>query len=472
MNSLSFQDFLKTYNAGLSRYDFKIYAVALIAVSVFTALSKISFWGGTLIAPAINTMDIISFMFAVSLPIFLGAGLLFSTNRARGGLLALVRRYENPRNVILIRFLLLFMIVSIYVSGLILVISLYQLIRVSFTNLNAFAFIPAMIVSALLVSFILTAIATSMTLALEDWKVVTVIGCAFSIILATVAGWNAESIRYSIVRELALLSPHNLYRVLGVMLTGYEFESPNQMQMYLGIQLDSLSLVVPLLGWFSISMMSLVFAFNLFQIDLHRWRTNAKLVESDDALWIESVPYIKSDDNTRESLSLRRQKQMALAVILSFLILVSFAGTIYTNAKLEESIQVLYESPSEGETLCMGLWFTIEVYIRPPPSGYENEIRWDFNILDWGECPDTVRMQYCWVDMTLDEFMALNDTTRANLSNDLGNKTKGSIGGVSGNTDIENKYGNFVFGFLISDPINNTTHALLTVSFIAEIRAE
>ena len=77
---------------------------------------------------------------------------------------------------------------------------------------------------------------------------------ASTFLIAIVAGGIPENIsfRYSLTRNIALLSPHNIVRALAVQLSGYQFDSANENVRYVGFTVSAEGLAIVLLTLSSI----------------------------------------------------------------------------------------------------------------------------------------------------------------------------------------------------------------------------
>ncbi len=229
------------------------------------------------LAPLLNSVYIVSMTFATGLFSFLTAGLLFSSRASRSYLL---RRIEQVgvKRAYLVRTLHTFVITSVFS----LTITIITFLTPNYypVSTNYFAFLPSVLGASLIVSICLASVATALASVTDDSRLCVVLGSASTFLIATVAGGIPEDISfsYSLTRNIALLSPHNIVRALAVQFSGYQFESTDDMVGYLGFAVSAEGIAVALLILSSISIVLLLTGQRALSKNSTRWPVLKRMI--------------------------------------------------------------------------------------------------------------------------------------------------------------------------------------------------
>ncbi|MHA2059109.1 MAG: hypothetical protein ACW979_15940, partial [Candidatus Thorarchaeota archaeon] len=271
-------------------------------------------------APLLNSVDIVCRTFATGLFSFLTAGVLFSSSASRQYLLGILGE-GRERRVFLTRILHVVLITGLFASVVTLIAFVKPIIlgessqyTISFSHL---VYLPSVLASSLIVSTFLAVLASFLAVVADESRLCVVLGCVSTMVIANVAGWTPDVI-YSLNRNIALLSPHNLVRGLAVQLSGYQFESPGQMVGYLGFVVTISNLAVSILLLSLISMVLLVVGHKALSKSSTRWTILKGMIPREE-LWSSKTSSEEVQQVTKRGLRIQR----ALSVVIVALLLVS-----------------------------------------------------------------------------------------------------------------------------------------------------
>ncbi|MFW9871186.1 MAG: hypothetical protein ACFFEL_16260, partial [Candidatus Thorarchaeota archaeon] len=190
-------------------------------------------------APLLNPVDTVSKTFATGLFFFLTAGILFSSQSSRQYLLGQFSKNRDKR-VFLTRVLHCVLITGLFTTAATLIAFLYPIVlgsasqyTISFSHV---VYLPSVLAASLFVSIFFAILASSLAVITDDSRLCVALGSVSTLMIALVAGWSSTPYahRFSLTRNIALLSPHNVVRALAVQLSGYQFESSTDMVRYVG----------------------------------------------------------------------------------------------------------------------------------------------------------------------------------------------------------------------------------------------
>lgn len=114
------------------------------------------------------------------------------------------------------------------------------------------------------------------------------------------------------------------------------------------------------------------------------------------------------------------KEQMRYVVLLLVLVIILTPLVYFSlfyrpdpfNAQYSE---VLYESPSGGEVVILSYWYFGEVLIENPEPGLRNYYSFEFQILDWQDCPEPLEFWQDLKPITYNAFTDMNETERVTM---------------------------------------------------------
>ncbi|MHA1943198.1 MAG: hypothetical protein ACW96M_02270 [Candidatus Thorarchaeota archaeon] len=403
----------------------------------------------------LSSINIVSMTFSTGLFSFLTAGVLFTSQTSRQYLLRRIK-LVGERRAFLVRILHAIVVVSIFTIVMTIVAFLIPIMLNWYPTIPShFAAIPAVLVASLIGSACLVTLASFIASLMDDSRLSLLLGCASTILIAQVTGWSAEriAVRYSLTRNLALLSPHNLVKGLAIQLNGYQFESANDMVSYVGFVVSTQSLVSVLVPLMLLSIASLIASYRVLINNSTRWQSLPRMIPNHE-VW-SSATTLEVIGRIRRSL--RLQRGLATIIIALLLFSINISGSAYTS-NLEISTTIVhYESPVTGEILQVGVWNIFDVEVQPPAPGLFNLLSLHWEITSWGNASDSLSIYYEILEMTSTEFTSLNESSRLGLVSSRVNQTFGTGGGRG--VGLEESYGAYicVLKFISEvDPLENS----------------
>ena len=405
----------------------------------------------------LSTINIVSMTFSTGLFSFLTAGVLFTSQTSRQYLLRRIKLVGEKR-AFLVRILHAIVVVSIFTIIMIVVAFLIPIMLNWYPTIPAnFAAIPAVLVASLIGSACLVTIASFVASLTDDSRLCLLLGCASTILIAQVTGWSAEriAVRYSLIRNLALLSPHNLVKGLAIQLSGYQFESANDMVSYVGFVVSTQSLVSVLVPLMLLSIVSLIVSYRVLINTSTRWQSLPRMIPNHE-VW-SSAATLEVIGRIRRSL--RLQRGLATIIIALLLFSINIGGSAYVSTLEASTTIVHYESPVDGEVLQVGVWKVIDIDVQPPFPGLFNLLLFHFEILTWGNASDSLSFYYEILEMESSEFNSLNESNRLGLVESLLNVSFIEISGHGRGKGLEEDYGAYVCVLKVisdTDPLENS----------------
>ena len=248
------------------------------------------------------------------------------------------------------------------------------------------------LLAALLVALIPCIVTYTIAHFFDDWRYSLIISISMFLFMSQIFGYLPQQVPMGMS---SLYSLYHLFRFLAVFMSGYQFANVTQMENALGLSVDFLQVVGPLLVWLLIVIPLLL---------IYRYR-NRRIIERDQLKATpEMFPFIVSKKNIA-------------VLVLSLLIIssgVSYAWNISPPIDNEPETYILYSSPPGGETMVLGEWWAVFVVF---PDILQNGYARDnimFEVLDWGTVqePRLIAIQFAFADMTLSQFASMNDTER------------------------------------------------------------
>ncbi|TET09763.1 MAG: hypothetical protein E3J86_07245 [Candidatus Thorarchaeota archaeon] len=385
------------------RRDILFWAVASLASVV----------GGLILQPAlihqetmsrVNAMisiDTMAYVFTLCIPILLGAGILLTTEDVRQ---SFAEQYDSgSREGVMWASSIALLIVLAATFSVALTVGVFLFSELS-SQISMAAYIPGAALASFIVTLILCPVGMMLTLALDDWKLSTVAGSALFLIIAFGTGMPSSPARYP---ELALLGPVQYFRAVASSLAGVEFLSPLDMVNSFGVYFTSELLIVPSIVLSVLSVLSLWVSRRLFEQNLLMWRL--ELSPWSDQVIPEDEKIDLQEKMTRIKKERKRFKRNALSILVLLIFIIPPIGYGYTVYREVNDLTILYE----GEhNLPNGQWLYQEFSTTRPPIPQGMLIRYEIDILDWGESPDNLIRQHGCLKMTLADFESMNDGER------------------------------------------------------------
>lgn len=289
----------------------------------------------------LSTVNIVSMTFSTGLFSFLTAGVLFNSQTSRQYLLRRIK-LVGERRAFLVRILHAIAVVSIFTIVMTIVAFLIPIILNWYPTLPAhFAAIPAVLVASLIGSACLVTIAAFVASLMDDSRLCVLLGCASTIVIANMAGWNSDVISYSLTRNLALLSPHNLVKGLAVQLSGYQFESANEMVEYVGFVVSAQGNATALLIMVALSVVGLILGIRAMSMNSVRWRYLPGMIPLNE-VWSSAASH---EEISRMKRKQRLQRGLTTIIIALLLVSINISGSVYVTS-LESSSLIVFSSSS------------------------------------------------------------------------------------------------------------------------------
>ena len=407
------------------------------------------------LAPLLNSVYIVSMTFATGLFSFLTAGLLFSSRASRSYLL---RRIEQVgvKRAYLVRTLHTFVITSVFSLTITIITFLNP-------NFPSFAFLPSVLGASLVVSICLAPIAIALATITDDSRLCLVIGSVSTFLIATVAGGIPEDISYSysLTRNIALLSPHNIVRALAVQFSGHQFESTDDMVGYLGFAVSAEGLAIALLILSSISIVLLLTGQRALSKNSTRWPVLKRMIIPIDEKWDATVSAEELQTINRVRRGLRLQRGLTTLIVGVLLISMVSGVSMYSLSITNTTTFIHYETPGTSENIPVGSWIIFEVDVNPPYPGLFNHLIFWWHIITLGNTSGTVSIFTGIIEMNSTEFNLLDETSRLELVHDRLNRSSGSGGGTGKN--LEESYGAYICVMKIVSDANPSENSYVEV---------
>jgi hypothetical protein len=466
-------EFLQTNNSAskdepkaswLSRRDLVLIIIGSI-VSASLGLLLTSPVGSTYdFAPLLFSANTVSMIFATGLFFFLTAGLLLSSRASHLYLLGKINEV-GARKTFLIRILQILVFTSIFTIIFTVVVFLYPVILaainyypVSFAH---FAFFPAVLGASLAGSVLLALIASSLATLTDDPRLCVVLGCVSTLLIAFLGGWNAVSNPwyYSLTRNLAFLSPHNIVRVLAIVLSGYQFESANRMVEFVGFAFSAESLGVAFLLFGAISITLPIIGQRAMMRNSKRWIAlgSVTLVQE---IWATAAAPKKGQETNRIKRGLRIQRGLTTLIVGVLLISMIAGVSMYTTYVGSSTTFVHYVSLGDSERISVGGWNVYDVDVQPPFPGLFNRLFMSCHIRSLGNASDSLSFYFGIIAMNSTVFNSLDEESRlALLPNHRLNHTWDGGWGFGLGENLEESYGSYICVLRIiadANPLENS----------------
>ncbi|MBE0525861.1 MAG: hypothetical protein IH631_02895 [Candidatus Thorarchaeota archaeon] len=293
-----------------------------------------------------------------------------------------------------------------------------------------------------------------------------VIGFFFSIALVSATGQPGFPINYA---EIAFFGPsHLLSALLFIAIGAYGNYSVDY---YIGTAFQPIHLVAPLLVWSVYAIVSYLKARGVFYDNLSRWTE-----EREGWLASEQTKTTVDDSTLPANLQairtgLYRRQRYALVVSIAMILVIAIGGFGYIQVQRGELTQVVYESPSGGESVAIGDWlYGSFAGIDPPSSSISLYVTCQGRILDWSGGSGYVYFTFEHRDMTWSEFQSLNETEFLDMFETGESGNHGVIGTFSGGLRGPIQNTEYVWVLRFND-VNGRTSGSVDIWFQVIIRA-
>ncbi|RDE15581.1 MAG: hypothetical protein C4K48_03720 [Candidatus Thorarchaeota archaeon] len=232
-------------------------------------------------------------------------------------------------------------------------------------------------------------------------------------------------------------------------MSGYQFESANDMVRYVGFTVSTENLVVALLMLGSISIVLLIVGQGALAKNSTRWPFLKGMIPSHES-WDSSVSAEKLQEIARIRRRLRIQRGLTIVVIGALLVSMMTGVSMYTTYLGNTTTFVHYASSGDKERVPVGSWNVFDVDVHPPYPGLFSSLSFYCDIESWGNASSTLSFYFGIVAMDSTEYLSLDEDGRhALLSSDWLNHTWGGGEGFGVGENLEESYGSYICVLLI-----------------------
>ncbi|TFG31861.1 hypothetical protein EU527_11440 [Candidatus Thorarchaeota archaeon] len=432
---------------------------ALLVFSAYMFFFIVNFrYGSGTLDSLFSVFASIGWLIATGLPFLLGSSLLVSGEAAHNGIAKKASSNE-------IRFLPFFVI---YLLLMILAIATMAISGITSSLINGnptiVQYLPHFLGISAIISLLVSPIYLLLALSIDSSRISIVVGLVASVLLMLALGSPRYPVKYP---EVALFHPaHLLSALLFVSIGAY---GQYAMDYYVGMRFELVNLVLPVVLWVVIFFVSYLYSKRMFFSNLCRWS-----LEWDD--WILSDGSQQNVDSSvrftailKANRSLESRRKKVIAIAIGLMIFLPIAATSYVQVRQEEWTQLVYESPSGGETLTIGEWsFGSFSGVEPPPSFYLM-VGCSGRILDWDGGLGYIEYSFQYRGMTLIDFLNLNETEFEDLFEHSWGTNLGTSGAFGGGWQGPIGDEDYIWVLKLID-VNGRTSGLVNVWFKITIR--
>jgi len=179
---------------------------------------------------------------------------------------------------------------------------------------------------------------------------------------------------------------------------------------YFGVFFTPLDLVVPVILYAILSIVFLKTSSTLLAHGALRWPHTEEFWEQVDHEKEDQTGMRRSIES--EAVALRKRSRYATLFLVALVIILPVVGTSYVAYKQTSSYDIIYETPPGGITLELGEWIYAEFYAEQPPPGVDRMYNEEIHIHNWNYDDDFLWLSSSIRHITLEEFLAMNDTER------------------------------------------------------------
>lgn len=429
----------------------------------FLFLSTLSVVENTLLILGTKGILYIAFSFVFVQPMFLGAGIFFSTKDDHHSFVKTLNDKRYFRRFFL-QYIVYFVFIIVYMIGLSCSILLITAVFAGDNAAIILMMIPGVSIAATIATFFLSSVAAFLAMLFDDWRLNSFIGAIFYFALAHATGYPIYSLTY---REIALLGPVYFFIGLAVILSGISFDSPSDMAHHFGMYFTLDALIIPTIIFTFVFVSAFVGAVKVFSYNRERWSLERFEESATGKALFEMTPeQVSKLVSLKHGLKIRRIGTGVILIII--IMIIPMQVTTYTQERTREYYTSIYVSPSQGESVQIGDWFYKSFVAQGPPDFSKWLHCYCFvHILDWGNISE-LRVEFYLLSVTLEEFQTLNDTEivqRSENDNELlthSDDTEGTVFRLS--------YGiNYVLSLRFLDPDGDEIVGSLTTIIAIEI---
>ncbi len=408
----------------------------LVSTSIVFLISSAMYIGDIIVfANMLNTVNTVGMTLAIGGFPFLVAGLLFSSRDSRLYLKIRIDRV-GIRSAYLTRVLHVIIITSIFtiiatIIGFTLPI-LFGSLSGFPVNFSSLVFLPAGLTALLIVSILISLVASGVANIVDDSRLNTLLGCSVGTVIALVAGFytNTRVWHFSITRNLSLLSPHNIARGLAFQLSGYQFETPREMIGFVGYVANSISFVIVLGLFCLVGIVLILIGERVLVRNAPRWSVLKSMVPVDEEWDAKVTPeFLKQVRQVRRSL--RFQRGVATLIVCIIISSLYVGGSMYQNYITNVTTTIHYATPGVSEEISTGIWHIYDINSTPLYPGLFTQITSTIFVITLGNTSGTVSMFVGNLNISASEFELLDETSRLELTTDWLNQSSGVGFGVS-----------------------------------------
>lgn len=351
----------------------------------------------------VNSMNVISYILVVGIPVFLSVGIIFGSSATRKHIIELKRSGMSSISIFLRH---LFKVYTI-VLGLSLTITVAMFLEPIIvgtvfsepTGTGYLIYFPAALVATIAVSLILVSFGVLLVTITDDILFSTTMG------FLVLGGTELIIWRSTMGMPIALFSPWYFIRIFAVRISGYDDQDLSNLFRFV----PDLSFIVLILVFFGLLVFAgLIVSHKLFQYNTSNWEKSQKQ-EGDSEIWdIE-----QEETRTKIKQHLRRRRLAVFGLVMCLLIVITFHSNSTGATIIEQNTFIIYESLEEGDPITLGEWYFHPCQLHAAQFDIYIDARVD--ILDWGNSPDNVDFYYEIVRMSSSDFQSLNDTEQLAL---------------------------------------------------------
>ncbi len=452
---------LREYISLLSKKEVKRWLILMaIAFAFYFPLGGSGTWYSPLGA-TFNIAGTIGWLLASGFPFVIGASLILCSDQTRNSIVEYTRTHEKMKfSYLFVSFTVMTLVVMAAVSfaGLLIAVSVSG-------NIAILGVLPQLVGITLFLSLLLTPIYALIAIELDSMSKSIVIGFFLSIALVATTGPPRFPINYP---EVSFFGPaHLLSALLFIAIGAY---GNYNVDYYVGTTFQPTHLITPILVWSVLAIICYFGAKRVFINNLSRWTkeregwlsSGQSKTELDESTLPANLPTIRRE--------LYRRQKYAVAISIAIIILISLGGFSYVQVKQGEWTQVVYESPSEGESVAIGDWLYGSFTGVEPSNSITLGVTCEGRILDWSGGSGYVYLTFEHRAMTLSELQELNETEFSDMFGHSEGVNHGVIGTFNGGLcgpihEIE-----YVWALRFND-VNGRTSGSVDIWFQVIIRA-
>ncbi len=391
----------------------------------------------------VNAMNVISYSLGIGLPVFLASSIAFGTSNARRHILALLKFDKKPVEVFLRCLVEVYALVSLFSVSITIALFLEpQIMGVWFrapAGTGFLIYLLPVLVATLIVSLLLATIGVFLVIVTDDIIISTSMGCALTIGLATAIGWNPRALWDSLTHGIAMLSPHNLARILAGFLSSYDPPHDTTIAGYFGFDATAVSILGSLVAFAFLAFICIIVSIKILRHNTSYWPV---LQEASSEIWVSESE--RRGDHAKIKKKLKARRLVLVGLVIFLLTSMAFGTASYKITVRDETTIHFHQSPEVGEPVELGEWYVFSCNVQPPRFNQFNILHYECLLVDWGTAPDDITYYRSMLNSSSAEFTALNETSRRSLCSSR-NRTRGEWGGTGGSWNIGYDYGTYIY---------------------------